>query len=492
MMGKISFFLGPQIYQSPGGIFIHQSKYALESLKKYGFESYDPVDTPMVEKSKLDEDKEGKLVDPSHYCGMIGTLLYLTASRLDLQFSICMCARYQARPTKKHLHAVKRIFRYLRGTVNRGLWYPKDSLTALTVFADANHTGCQDTRRSTSGCQSALDPRKTILSTAHAKIDVCKRKITLRVEEEKIIFKSIKHASSLIKRVYMLSLRERMELDLEARLMGETLMLNKSLDHFFGDYIELNDLNVSLELRRYQVDDLMLIIEKCKVIKEFRDRNDARMFSKIFGYHSDCDNDKKICIDCALNLKFSCMIGFEFLHANSFPILYVNVLSKKFYNSIRKEKLEYKENNVVGALMNIPIFVGSFSILIDFAILEDMDTYHDKGMGDVIFGEPFLREVRINARRFEGMIPIYNGNEEVTYQMARSHPRFKHHTNEQFNKILPLLNMSKEDMMNEISCSYQKLKSFYNGVLNLGPEYARDAKMEEWLIRDHISMHEIE
>ncbi|GJR62489.1 retrovirus-related pol polyprotein from transposon TNT 1-94 [Tanacetum coccineum] len=127
MMGKISFFLGLQISQSPRGIFINQSKYALESLKKYGYESCDPVDTPMVEKSKLDEDKEGKAVDPSHYRGMIGTLLYLTASRPDLQFAICMCARYQARPTEKHLNAVKRIFRYLKGTVHRGLWYPKDS-----------------------------------------------------------------------------------------------------------------------------------------------------------------------------------------------------------------------------------------------------------------------------------------------------------------------------------------------------------------------------
>nr|GEW91913.1 retrovirus-related Pol polyprotein from transposon TNT 1-94 [Tanacetum cinerariifolium]GEX19379.1 retrovirus-related Pol polyprotein from transposon TNT 1-94 [Tanacetum cinerariifolium] len=102
MMGKISFFLGLQISQSPRGIFINQSKYALESLKKYGFESCDPVDTSMVEKSKLDKDKEGKAVNLSHYRGMIGTLLYLTASRPDLQFAICMCARYQARPTEKH------------------------------------------------------------------------------------------------------------------------------------------------------------------------------------------------------------------------------------------------------------------------------------------------------------------------------------------------------------------------------------------------------
>nr|GEX00969.1 hypothetical protein [Tanacetum cinerariifolium] len=92
-------------------------------------------------KSKLDEDREGKAVDPSHYHGMIGTLLYLTASRLDLQFAICMCARYQARPTKKHVHTVKRIFRYLRRTVHQGLWYPKDSSVALTAFADADHPG---------------------------------------------------------------------------------------------------------------------------------------------------------------------------------------------------------------------------------------------------------------------------------------------------------------------------------------------------------------
>ncbi|GJT25377.1 retrovirus-related pol polyprotein from transposon TNT 1-94 [Tanacetum coccineum] len=128
-------------------------------LLKYGFDSCDPVDTPMVEKSKLDEDKEGKVVDPSHYRGMIGTLLYLTASRPDLQFAICMCARYQARPTKKHLHVVKRIFRYLRGTVNRRLWYPKDSSIALTAFADADHAGCQDTRRSTPGSMQFLGDR---------------------------------------------------------------------------------------------------------------------------------------------------------------------------------------------------------------------------------------------------------------------------------------------------------------------------------------------
>ncbi|GJU25704.1 hypothetical protein Tco_1164325 [Tanacetum coccineum] len=80
---------------------------------------------------------------------MVGSLMYLTASIPDLVFAVCMCVRYQASPTKKHLEALKRVFWYLRGTINWGLWYPKDTAMALTAYADADHAGCQDTRRNT-------------------------------------------------------------------------------------------------------------------------------------------------------------------------------------------------------------------------------------------------------------------------------------------------------------------------------------------------------
>ncbi|GJX25670.1 VIER F-box protein 2 [Tanacetum coccineum] len=143
---------------------------------------------------------------------------------------------------------------------------------------------------------------------------------------------------------------------LEARLMGETLVINRSLDPLNGDYIELNNLNEPFELRRNQGDDLIPTIEECEVIEEFRTRDE--------------DLDTKID---------------------------------------------------------------------DYPILEDMSAYRDEGMGDIIVGKPFLREIGIKARRFKGMITIYNGNDEVTYQMVRSHPRFKHQTNEQCNKIQPLL-----------------------------------------------------
>ncbi|GJZ97254.1 putative reverse transcriptase domain-containing protein [Tanacetum coccineum] len=302
---------------------------------------------------------------------------------------------------------------------------------------------------------------RTFLSIARAKIDVYKRKITLRVGEEKIIFKS------------------------EARLMGETLVLNRSLDPFLEDYIELNDLNEPYELRRNQGDDLLPTIKEGEVIKEFRTR-DEDLDAGIDDYPSYCDSNKKIHIDSVRNLKFSCMIGFEFTHVNFFPLLYVNVMSKKFHNSIMKDKMVYKGNNVVGALMNVPIFVGTFSVVTDFAVLEDMDAYHDEGMGDVIVGELFLKEVGIKAKRFEGIITLYKCDDEVTYQMMQSHLRFKLHTNEQCNRIPPLLKVSEKGEKNGISHAYQKLKGLYKGALNLGPNYIRNAKTEEWLTHGHI------
>ncbi|GJV10848.1 retrovirus-related pol polyprotein from transposon TNT 1-94 [Tanacetum coccineum] len=159
MMGQMSFFLGLQVSQNPRGIFINQSKYAQEILKKFGFDSCTPIDTPMAERPNLDEDKGGKLIDPTRFRGMVGSLMYLSASRPDIVFAVCMCARYQAKPTEMHLTAIKRIFRYLKGTIHMGLWYPKDSGFELKAFADADYAGCHDTRRSTSGSAQFLGHR---------------------------------------------------------------------------------------------------------------------------------------------------------------------------------------------------------------------------------------------------------------------------------------------------------------------------------------------
>ncbi|GKC39301.1 retrovirus-related pol polyprotein from transposon TNT 1-94 [Tanacetum coccineum] len=151
MMGEMMFFLGLQVNQSPRGIFIYQSNYVLEILKKYGMETCDSVGTPMETKDKLDLDQNGTLVDTTKYHSMFGALMYLTSSRPDIVHATCLCARYQAKPTEKHLKEVKRIFRYLRGTINMGLWYTKDFGFELTGFSDADYAGCKDTFKSTSG-----------------------------------------------------------------------------------------------------------------------------------------------------------------------------------------------------------------------------------------------------------------------------------------------------------------------------------------------------
>nr|GEV90058.1 uncharacterized mitochondrial protein AtMg00810-like [Tanacetum cinerariifolium] len=150
MMGELKFFLGIQIHQSPRGIFINQAKYAQEILIKHGMTSCDSVGTPIATKH-LDDDLSGTLVDQTKYHSMVRALMYLTASRPDIMHVTCYCARYQAKPTEKHLTAVKRIFWYLKDTIHMGLWYPKGTGLELTAFLDSDHVGCLDLCKSTSG-----------------------------------------------------------------------------------------------------------------------------------------------------------------------------------------------------------------------------------------------------------------------------------------------------------------------------------------------------
>nr|GEU64318.1 hypothetical protein [Tanacetum cinerariifolium] len=141
------------------------SNYVLEILKKYGIESCDPAGTPMEIKDKLDLDQNGTPVDATKYHSMIGTLMYLTSSRPDIVHATCLCARYQAKLTEKHLKEVKRIVCYLWGTVNTGLWYTKDYSFKLTRFSDADYAGCKDTFKSTFGGAQFLGEKLVSLSS---------------------------------------------------------------------------------------------------------------------------------------------------------------------------------------------------------------------------------------------------------------------------------------------------------------------------------------
>ncbi|GJV27515.1 hypothetical protein Tco_1383963 [Tanacetum coccineum] len=150
MISEMKFFLGLQLHQSPRGIFICQSQYTIDLLKKHGMEKCDTISTLMAT-TKLDADLQGTQVDNTKYRSMIGGLMYLTVSQPDIAFATFVYARYQARPTEKHLKEFKRIFRYLRQTINMGLWYSKDSGFELIAYSDANHAGCNDDYKSTFG-----------------------------------------------------------------------------------------------------------------------------------------------------------------------------------------------------------------------------------------------------------------------------------------------------------------------------------------------------
>ncbi|GJZ81698.1 retrovirus-related pol polyprotein from transposon TNT 1-94 [Tanacetum coccineum] len=138
------------IHQSPHGIFINQSQYTMELLRKHEMEKCNTVTTPMAT-AKIDADLQGTPTDQTKYHSMIGELMYLTASRPDIAFSTFVCARYQAHPTEKHLKEVKRIFRYLRQSINKGLWYSKDPRFELIAYSDADLAGCLNDYKSTAG-----------------------------------------------------------------------------------------------------------------------------------------------------------------------------------------------------------------------------------------------------------------------------------------------------------------------------------------------------
>ena len=134
MMGELNYFLGLQIKQRKDVIFINQAKYTKELIKKFGLEGAKTSKTPMATTTKLDKDEQGINVDIKLNRSMIGSLLYLTASRPDIMFCVCLCAQFQSCPKESHLITVKRIIRYLKGTIEMGLWYPKTGQFSMTSF----------------------------------------------------------------------------------------------------------------------------------------------------------------------------------------------------------------------------------------------------------------------------------------------------------------------------------------------------------------------
>ncbi|GJS05047.1 putative ribonuclease H-like domain-containing protein [Tanacetum coccineum] len=183
-MGEITFFLGLQVTQKDNGIFISQDKYVSEILKKFGFSTVMTASTPMETSKPLLKDSKAKDVDVHLYRSMIGSLMYLTASRLDIIFVVCACAKFETTPKASHLHAVKRIFRYLKGQPKLGLWYPKDSLFDLEAYTNSDYTSASLDRKSTIRVKNLVFHSKTM----HIKI----RHHFIRDSNEKKLIQMIK------------------------------------------------------------------------------------------------------------------------------------------------------------------------------------------------------------------------------------------------------------------------------------------------------------
>ncbi|GKE68194.1 putative ribonuclease H-like domain-containing protein, partial [Tanacetum coccineum] len=178
-IGELTFFLGLQVKQKEDGIFISPDKYVAEILKKLDFDSVKTANTPIETQKSLNKDEEAADVDVHLYRSMIGSLMYLNASRPDIMFAVCACSRFQVTPNTSHLHDMKRIFRYLKGKPKLGFWYPRVSSFDLEAYSDSDYAGANLERKSTTGgCQflsrrliSWQCKKQTIMDTSTTEVE---------------------------------------------------------------------------------------------------------------------------------------------------------------------------------------------------------------------------------------------------------------------------------------------------------------------------------
>nr|GEW85693.1 retrovirus-related Pol polyprotein from transposon TNT 1-94 [Tanacetum cinerariifolium] len=219
-MGELTFFLGFQIKQKKDGIFISQDKYIAEILKKFRLTEGKSTSTPIDTEKPLLKDPDGEDVDVHIYRSMIGSLMYLTSSRPDIMFAVCACARFQVTPKASHLHAVMRIFRYLKGKPHLGLWYPKDSPVDLVAYSDSDYAGASLDRKSTTkGCQflgcrliSWQCKKQTVVATSSTEAEYvgaarCCAQV-LWIQNQLLDYGYIKHALTVNPTIYVTCIKQ--------------------------------------------------------------------------------------------------------------------------------------------------------------------------------------------------------------------------------------------------------------------------------------------
>ncbi|GJX89662.1 putative ribonuclease H-like domain-containing protein [Tanacetum coccineum] len=200
-MGELYFFLGLQFQQKSNGIFMSQDKYVAEILKKFDFATVKTASTLMDPNKALIKDEEAEDIDVHVYRSMIGSLMYLTASRPDITFVVCACARFQVTQNTSHLHAVKRIFRYLKGQPRLGFWYPKDSPFDLKAFFDSDYVGASLDRKYTTGVVNflarVLHSKTKHIETRHHFISDSYKKKLIQIDDSNGLYEIKVNAGSL-------------------------------------------------------------------------------------------------------------------------------------------------------------------------------------------------------------------------------------------------------------------------------------------------------
>ncbi|GJT80367.1 hypothetical protein Tco_1054709 [Tanacetum coccineum] len=223
------------------------------------------------------------------------------------------------------------------------------------------------------------------------------------------------------------------------------------------------------------------------------DSDDGEVLNELIEY----ENVGMLCREKVINsfdgddLAFQCMIGFRKFTAYFDPFLPMNIITRKTYNTIMVEGLESTGKNLVAVVKDVYVFVGSFTYITDFVVLEDLVEFILIDKAEVVMGKPFRKITKLEYDCVKGLMSFNKIFDNYTFQMPRTIPRFKRWGHVSRSKIPHILVLSQKDLTNGFKNAYEKNKFMYKNYLNLGPEYQVDESMKEWLIRGYMSIHEV-
>ncbi|GKC55415.1 hypothetical protein Tco_1078160 [Tanacetum coccineum] len=342
---------------------------------------------------------------------------------------------------------------------------------------------------------------RPMLATAHTRIDVFGKKISLEVGTEQINFDINERESpaviSPICVINNLSEINKFDKDLE-----ELLLSDDDLGIFPNEMTYCQTWKIMIQCSFHLQDQLglMMILAKCSSNPnsnssismddfiemddvwdnlDFRDMtNEATKFPVKREFLS---SSNRIHLHIPYNLQITCKIGFVNFDPYIEPQSPFNIMSRKAYNSIMKHELIYTGNNVVVFAKNLHVFVEGHQFLIDFIILENINEFVEKGLTEVLFGKPFKEHVRIIDDRVNVVLWFKIEDDKTIFNMPRAEKRFGKLTVRQHNIMRPILKTNDEDKSRGIHHPYQKIKGFYQGCLKLGEEYKHDQEVIDWI-----------